>query len=193
VGGRSAYGITGTRDVGEVYDEVAANADKLCGLLGHPVRLFRSGTAHYDDVATRIVGDLGEHVIGFDVNGDGGATFTPAGVARALRSVRPGSIVIGHMNHPGRGTAQGLRLALPLFLADGYRFVHVADHLQWGRACLPASRTAVVLQAALTPGVPARRSPLFACAMSGVRFPFARVLPRLRTVLLVLKIRVPHF
>jgi peptidoglycan/xylan/chitin deacetylase (PgdA/CDA1 family) len=74
VRGRSAYGIIGTANVGEVYDEVAANADKLAGLLGRPVRLFRSGTAHYDDVATRIVRDLGEHVIGFDVNGDSGAT-----------------------------------------------------------------------------------------------------------------------
>ena len=98
VRGRSAYGITGTRNVGEVYDEVAANAHKLFGLLGHPVRLFRSGTAHYDDVATRIVHDLGEQVIGFDVNGDGGATFTPKEVARALGAVRPGSIVICHMN-----------------------------------------------------------------------------------------------
>jgi len=129
VRGRSAYGIRGTRNVGEVYDEVVGNAHKLFGLLGHPVRLFRSGTAHYDDVATRIVGDLGERVIGFEVNGDGGATFTAQQVAEALHTVRPGSIVISHMNHPGHGTAAGMRAALPALVDGGYRFVHVADYL----------------------------------------------------------------
>jgi len=119
VRGQSAYGIRGTRDVGEVYDEVASNARKLLGLVGHPMRFFRSGTAHYDDVATRIVRDLGEQVIGFDVNGDGGATFTPQQVAGALDTVRPGSIVIAHMNHPGRGTAAGMRAALPTLRGAG--------------------------------------------------------------------------
>ena len=129
VRGRSAYGIRGTVDVGEVYDEVDGNARKLLGLVGHPVRFFRSGTAHYDDVATRIVRDLGEQVIGFEVNGDGGATFTPQQVAEALRTVRPGSIVISHMNHPEHGTAAGMRAALPALRGAGYRFVHVADYV----------------------------------------------------------------
>jgi peptidoglycan/xylan/chitin deacetylase (PgdA/CDA1 family) len=129
VRGQSAYGIGGTRNVGEVYDEVAGNAAKLFGLLGHRVRLFRSGTAHYDDVATRIVGDLGERVVGFEVNGDGGATFTPLQVTQAMRTVRPGSIVIAHMNHPSHGTAAGMRVALPVLRDAGYRFVQVADYL----------------------------------------------------------------
>lgn len=128
--GWSAYGIGGTRDAGEVYDEVEGNARKLLALVGHPVRFFRSGTAHYDDVATRIVHDLGEQVIGFDVNGDAGATFTVRQVAKALRTVRPGSIVISHMNHPGHGTAAGMRAALPALKGAGYRFVHVADYVQ---------------------------------------------------------------
>jgi Predicted xylanase/chitin deacetylase len=130
VRGRSAYGILGTTDVGEVYDEVEGNARKLLGLLGHPVRLFRSGTAHYDDVATRIVHDLGQQVIGFDVNGDVGATLTSRQVAEALRGVRPGSIVISHMNHPGHGTAAGMRAGLPSLKGMGYRFVHVADYMR---------------------------------------------------------------
>ena len=129
VRGRSAYGIRGTSDVGEVYDEVDGNARKLLGLVGHPVRFFRSGTAHYDDVATRIVHDLGEQVIGFEVNGDAGATFTSRQVAEALDTVRPGSIVIAHMNHPGHGTAAGMRAALPALKSAGYRFVHVTDYV----------------------------------------------------------------
>jgi peptidoglycan/xylan/chitin deacetylase (PgdA/CDA1 family) len=125
----TAYGVRGTRSCGEVYDEVDGNARKLFGLVGSPARFFRSGTAYYDDVATRIVHDLGEQVIGFEVNGDGGATFTSRQVAEALGTVRPGSIVISQMNHPGHGTAAGMRAALPTLKGAGYRFVHVADYV----------------------------------------------------------------
>jgi peptidoglycan/xylan/chitin deacetylase (PgdA/CDA1 family) len=130
VRGRSAYGIRGTGNVGEVFDEVDGNAGRLLGLLGHPAGLFRSGTAFYDDVATRVVRDLGERVVGFEVNGDGGATFSPRQVARALGTVRPGSIVIAHLNHPGHGTEAGLRAALPALRGAGYRFVQVADYVR---------------------------------------------------------------
>ncbi|MFJ9692121.1 polysaccharide deacetylase family protein [Kitasatospora sp. NPDC101183] len=129
VTGRSAYGIAGTDDVGEVYDEVAGNAQKLAGLLGRPPRFFRSGTAHYDDVAARIVADLGERVAGFTVNGDGGATLSAAEVRREVAGAGPGAIVIGHMNHPGGGTAPGVAAAVPGMLAAGRRFVRLSDVL----------------------------------------------------------------
>ncbi|MFG2844379.1 polysaccharide deacetylase family protein [Kitasatospora sp. NPDC048296] len=127
VTGRSAYDIAGTGDVGEVYDEVTSNAHKLTELLGHPPRFFRSGTAHYDDVATRVVADLGERVAGFTVNGDGGATLSAAEVRREVASASPRAIVIGHMNHPGGGTAPGVAAAVPGLLAAGRRFVRLSD------------------------------------------------------------------
>ncbi|MFD0346314.1 polysaccharide deacetylase family protein [Kitasatospora aburaviensis] len=105
VTGRSAYGIAGTRDPGEVYDEIAGNTAKLTALLGRPPRFFRSGTAHYDDVATRIAADLHTRVAGFTVNADGGATFTAAQVRAEVAAAPPGAILIAHMNHPASGTA----------------------------------------------------------------------------------------
>ncbi|MBD0693598.1 polysaccharide deacetylase family protein, partial [Streptomyces sp. CBMA123] len=129
VTGRSAEGIAGTGGVGEVYDEVAGNAHKLTELLGHPPRFFRSGTAYYDDVATRVVADLGERIAGFSVNGDGGATLPAAEVQQEVASAPPGAIVIGHMNQPGRGTARGVAAAVPGLLAAGRRFVRLSDVL----------------------------------------------------------------
>ena len=102
VTGRSAYGITGTRNAGEVYEEVAGNQAKLTRLLGVPPRFFRSGTTYCDDIAARIVTDLGERVVSFSVNGDGGATFTPEEVRGTVTAAPDGSVVICHMNHPGR-------------------------------------------------------------------------------------------
>ncbi|MFE2377575.1 polysaccharide deacetylase family protein [Streptomyces sp. NPDC059398] len=127
VSGRSAYGIPGTRDAGEVYDEVSGNHTELTRLLGRPPRFFRSGTAYYDDIATRIVGAIGERPVSFTVNGDGGATFTPEQVRTAVAAARPGSIVIGHMNHPTGGTAEGIAAAVPQLLASGHRFVRLSD------------------------------------------------------------------
>jgi peptidoglycan/xylan/chitin deacetylase (PgdA/CDA1 family) len=130
VTGRSAYGIAGTRSAAEVYDEVAGNQAKLTRLLGVPPRFFRSGTAYCDDIAARIVTDLGERFVSFSVNGDGGATFTPEQVRRTVTAARDGSIVICHMNHPGKGTAGGIAAAVPYLLASGYRFVRLSDELR---------------------------------------------------------------
>lgn len=127
VSGRSAYGIPGTRDAGEVYDEVAGNRLKLARLLGAPPRFFRSGTAYCDDVAVRIVRALGEQCVTFTVNGDGGATFTPAEVRAAVGAARPGDIVLCHMNHPEGGTARGIQAALPALIASGHRFVRLSE------------------------------------------------------------------
>jgi peptidoglycan/xylan/chitin deacetylase (PgdA/CDA1 family) len=129
VTGRSAYGIAGARNAGEVCDEVAGNQAKLTRLLGVPPRFFRSGTAYCDDVAARIVAELGERVVSFSVNGDGGATFTPGQVRRIVTAAGDGSIVICHMNHPERGTAWGIAAAVPFLLASGYRFVRLSDEL----------------------------------------------------------------
>ncbi|MFB8180566.1 polysaccharide deacetylase family protein [Streptomyces sp. NPDC055966] len=127
VSGRSAYGIPGTRSAGEVYDEVAGNRAKLTGLLGAPPRFFRSGTAYCDDVAARIVRDLGERFASFSVNGDGGATFTHRQVHETVAAAPGGSIVICHMNHPEGGTAEGIASAVPHLLATGHRFVRLSD------------------------------------------------------------------
>ena len=127
VTGRSAYGIPGTRNAGEVYDEVARNQAKLTRLLGVSPRFFRAGTAYCDDVAARIVTAMADRLVSFSVNGDGGATFTPAQVRSTVTAAPGGSIVLCHMNHPGSGTAQGIAAAVPRLMSAGYRFVRLSD------------------------------------------------------------------
>jgi peptidoglycan/xylan/chitin deacetylase (PgdA/CDA1 family) len=130
VTGRSAYGIAGTRDAGQVYDEVAGNQAKLTRLMDGPPQLFRAGTAYSDDVAARIVAAMGVRLVTFSVNGDGGATFTPSEVFTTVTTAPGGSVVIGHMNHPEGGTARGIAAAVPRLLASGYRFVRLSDELR---------------------------------------------------------------
>jgi peptidoglycan/xylan/chitin deacetylase (PgdA/CDA1 family) len=130
VTGRFAYDIAGTRNAGQVYDEVAGNQAKLTRLLGVPPRFFRAGTAYSDDVAARIVTAMGVRLVTFSVNGDAGATFTSGEVRSTVTGAPGGSVVIGHMNHPESGTADGITAAVPYLLASGFRFVRLSDELR---------------------------------------------------------------
>lgn len=123
--GKSAYGIPGTQDVGEVYDEVMGNDTKLTQLTGTRPRYFRSGTAFFDDIAVQVVNALQITPVAFSVNADGGATYPAATVAREASKARPGDIIICHGNHPRGGTAQGMAQALDTLAARGAPFLHL--------------------------------------------------------------------
>lgn len=129
VTGRSVYGIKGTRTVGQVVDEVGVNQRLITKLTGAAPAFFRSGTAYYDDVAVRVVNDLGLQVVNFDVLGDAGATYSADQVADAMLSSKPGSIILAHMNRPEGGTAEGIDAALPRLNRRGFRFVRLSEYL----------------------------------------------------------------
>ena len=123
VTGRSAYGIRGCASPWEVAEEIESNHARLSGLLGHPPRFFRSGTAFYDEIGAEIVTALGETPVSFAVNGDAGATFSVAQIGRALSTPPPGAIVLMHMNRPRGSTARGLAASLPALRSRGTKFV----------------------------------------------------------------------
>ena len=127
VTGKSAYGIRGSSSPMEAALEVAVNRDTIERIAVCRVRFFRAGTAHYDDVGLKIVEALGLIVAGFSVNGDFGATLKAAGVERCLLTVKPGDIVLCHMNHPESGTAEGVRRAVLKLRARGFRFVRLSE------------------------------------------------------------------
>lgn len=118
VTGQAAYGIPGTANAAEVIEEIDANREVLAN-YGVQSTWFRSGTAHYDDVAVRIAADRGVGIAGFTVNGDDGATADAATVAARINAAPDGAIVLAHMNHPGSGTAAGTRQALNALGTDG--------------------------------------------------------------------------
>lgn len=128
VNGRSVYGIDGTKDVGELVREIELNARKIQAITGTRPRLYRSGTAYYDEVAVKISNELGHEVAGFSVLGDAGATLPADKVKAALLSARPGDIIIAHMNHPEAGTGPGIMAAVPELRKRGFRFVRMSDY-----------------------------------------------------------------
>lgn len=122
VNGRAAYGIPGTESAAELVEEIEGNRRFLREFLGVESNWFRSGTAFYDDVAVDIARELGVSLAGFAVNGDAGATLPGSAVASHLRQAAPGAIVLMHMNQPGRGTADGVREAIPQLREAGFTF-----------------------------------------------------------------------
>lgn len=125
VTGRAAYHIPGTASVVEAWHEVRDNHLYMEDILGVSPEFFRSGTAHYDDVAIEVASVSGEYIAGFSINADAGATASTAQIERELHRARSGDIVIAHMNQPGGQTAEGFAAALPLLLDGGVQFIQV--------------------------------------------------------------------
>jgi len=128
VNGKSVYGISGTKDVAELVDEIESNALKIQKLTGKKPKYYRSGTAYYDEVAVAVANRLGSKVVGFNVLGDAGATYTRQQVKQALLKAEPGAIVLMHMNHPEGQTAAGTIAALPELKRRGFRFVKLSEY-----------------------------------------------------------------
>lgn len=125
--GRSVYGIAGTKDLGELVEEIELNARRIEAITGRRPKLYRSGTAYYDEVAVAVARALGHEVAGYSVLGDAGATYSARQVREALLASRPGDIILCHMNHPESGTGAGIMAAVPQLRARGYRFVRMSD------------------------------------------------------------------
>lgn len=122
VNGRSAYGIKGTPTLSEAWYEVAACDWYMYQYWHHTPRFMRVGTAYADDVAARMVTFMGQTLVGFATNADAGASYPADTVYRETLKAKPGHIVIGHMNHPGGGTAPGMARAIPALKARGVQF-----------------------------------------------------------------------
>lgn len=124
VQGQAAYGIHGTAGPAEAMAEIEGNRNVLAE-YGVNSTWFRAGTAHYDDVAVRIASDMGARIAGFSVSGDDGAHASADTVAARIVGAPDGAIVLAHFNHPGSGTAAGLREALTQLSDEDVRFVFV--------------------------------------------------------------------
>lgn len=122
VNGRSMYHIKGTDSIKGVYDEIMGNDRRIFELTGKKPRYFRSGTAYYDEVAIHIAKDLGYEIGGFDVLGDGGATFSKAQIIKQIDKARNGSILIYHFNKPKSDTFAGIKEVVPLLEKRGFSF-----------------------------------------------------------------------
>jgi peptidoglycan/xylan/chitin deacetylase (PgdA/CDA1 family) len=121
--GRRVYGIPGSPDLAHLENEIRGGATAIEASTGVAPRWYRGATAVYDPQALRAIAQMGYKVAGFSVNADAGATLKRAAIVERMRRVRPGDIIIAHMNKPHGDTAEGLAEGLRLLKQQGYEFV----------------------------------------------------------------------
>lgn len=122
VAGQSAYGIKGTRSVGEAYDEIARGLHAVAELTGKAPTWYRPGTAWADDIGVAIAQRLGLRVVSFSINVDAGATASKPQVVANLKKARRTDITLAHVNQPHGRTGEGLAKELPKMIHAGRHF-----------------------------------------------------------------------
>jgi peptidoglycan/xylan/chitin deacetylase (PgdA/CDA1 family) len=124
---RSVYGIAGSPDAEHLQREVTGGAEAIEKLSGTKPRWYRGATAMYDPAALSEIKKMGYRIAGFSVNADDGATLSKRGIISRMKSVKPGDIIIAHMNKPKSASAAGLSEGLSWLTAKGFRFVKLSQ------------------------------------------------------------------
>jgi peptidoglycan/xylan/chitin deacetylase (PgdA/CDA1 family) len=127
IDGESEYGIHGTADAADAFDEIEANARKIEALTKYRPRFYRSATAFIDEACARMAGKLGITAISFQVLSGDAVPFTPAIdiEENVLKAITPGAIIIMHMNHPEWYTYEAMLKIIPVLRQMGYKFVRL--------------------------------------------------------------------
>jgi len=128
--GEGAYGIKGTSNIAEAFDEIEANARKIEAITNHRPLLYRSATAFIDEACVRMAGKVGVKVISYQILSGDAVPFTPEYVIEenVLRNISPGAIVIMHFNHPEWNTKEAMEKIVPKLRKMGYSFVRLKDY-----------------------------------------------------------------
>ena len=129
IDGESEYGIHGTATVGDAFDEMEANARKIEALTHYKPKFYRSATAFIDEACAKMARQLHIQAVSFQVLSGDAVPFTPTNEIEknVLKNIKPGAIVIMHMNHPQWNTFEAIEKIVPKLKAEGYRFVLLKD------------------------------------------------------------------
>lgn len=130
VDGESEYGIHGTKDVPDAFDEIEANAEKIEAITGRRPLFFRSATAYTDEACAKIAKQLGITIISFDVLSGDAVPNTPKSVIfeGVMKHIKPGAIVIMHFNRPAWNTYEAMQEIVPALQKAGYSFAKLQDY-----------------------------------------------------------------
>jgi len=130
VDGESEYGIKGTPDVPDAFDEIEANEINIKRLSGRRPLFYRSATAYTDEACAKIAGLLNVTIVSFDVLSGDAVPFTPAELIcnNVLKNIKPGAIVIMHFNHPEWNTYEALLQIIPALKERKYSFARLMDY-----------------------------------------------------------------
>ena len=142
-----------------ILEELALDEQILFSLTGRRADMYRPPFGEWDDRVLRVTASLGFLTVNFDAaSGDADPRATaPKLVDWVPRIVKPGSIVVMHINGRGWHTAEALESLITTLRHKGYELVTVSELL--GRRALAAGMTrlegapAPVLAAVVAPAL----------------------------------------
>jgi peptidoglycan/xylan/chitin deacetylase (PgdA/CDA1 family) len=129
VNGSKAYKIAGTADLEDAFDEIEANVCKIKMLTNRYPHFYRSATAYIDEASAAMASSLDITTISYDVLSGDAVTSASAKEIKAnvLRNVKPGAIIIMHLNHPEGNTFEAMKEIVPALRKSGYKFALLKD------------------------------------------------------------------
>lgn len=129
VKGDSIYGIHGTANIEEAFDEIEANARKIEAITNHYPHFYRSATAFIDEAGAAMASKLDITAISYDVLSGDAIPFAAESTIKenVLKNIKPGAIVIMHFNHPEWNTREAMGKIVPELRKMGYSFVFLKD------------------------------------------------------------------
>jgi len=130
VDGESEYGIHGTKNIPDAFDEIEANARKIEKITSRRPAFYRSATAYTDEACAKIAKQLGITIISFDVLSGDAVPKTPKSIIvdGVLKHIKPGAIVIMHFNRPAWNTFEAMQEIVPALQKLGYHFAKLQDY-----------------------------------------------------------------
>lgn len=110
----------------DIEEEVRLCNDKITALTGEPVDLFRPPYGEYDTTVVRTCRAMGVHVVQWDVDSlDWMGLSASEMTRRILDRVKPGSIILMHMN--GEHTIEALPGIIRGIKEKGFEFVTISE------------------------------------------------------------------
>ncbi len=126
------FGLPVVRSESEKRGEVSRAAILITAIAGAAPRYFRFPGGCHDQRDLQLVRSLGHEPVGWDVVSGDAFERDPAVIVRnVLEQVRPGSIVVMHLNGPpyAPATASVLRILIPTLRSRGFRLVTLRELL----------------------------------------------------------------
>lgn len=128
VNGKSANGIPGTGNVGELFAEIEQNARKIEAVTGVLPQYYHAGSGHYDEVAVRIVRALGYEALGSSARGSQDKSFGQKQILNVLMNPAAGAIAILGGVSLQSSFVDSVIKAVREIRSKGYKFVKISDY-----------------------------------------------------------------
>ena len=130
IAGRGKYGLVGTKDMDDVFDEIELNARQIEFYTKMKTRFYRPAAAMADEGCVSVAKELREQIITYNVLSEDAVLCAEATEIKKniLKKIKPGAIVIMHMNHPERNGFEALIEVVPALRKQGYAFVKLETY-----------------------------------------------------------------